>query len=66
MNHIREGLDKKKLVTLVSLEMEGAFDSACWPQIRIRQAEEDCPGNIQKILGNYLQNRTVKVRYAGE
>ncbi|XP_061726217.1 uncharacterized protein LOC133531843 [Cydia pomonella] len=40
INYIRKKLDKKKIVTLVSLDIEGAFDSAWWPAIRVRLAEE--------------------------
>ncbi|KAJ0170097.1 hypothetical protein K1T71_014703 [Dendrolimus kikuchii] len=34
--------------------------------IRVRLAEENCPGNIQRILGSYLENRSVSLRYLGE
>ncbi|KAJ0182276.1 hypothetical protein K1T71_001645 [Dendrolimus kikuchii] len=34
--------------------------------IRIRLAENNCPENIQRVLGSYLQKRLVTVRYAGE
>ncbi|KAJ0173852.1 hypothetical protein K1T71_011001 [Dendrolimus kikuchii] len=66
VNHIREKLKQKKIITLVSLDIEGAFDSAWWPMIRVRLAEENCPGNIQRILGSYLENRSVSLRYLGE
>ncbi|XP_046976629.1 uncharacterized protein LOC124542783 [Vanessa cardui] len=56
----------KKLVTLVSLDIEGAFDSAWWPAIRIRLAEEKVPVNIRRLLDSYLDERKVRLRYAGE
>ncbi|KAJ0172561.1 hypothetical protein K1T71_011700 [Dendrolimus kikuchii] len=34
--------------------------------IRIRLFENNCPKNIQTVLGSYLQNRQITVRYAGE
>lgn len=43
-----------------------AFDSAWWPAIRVRLAEENCPINIRRLLDNYLQDRRVVVRYVGE
>ncbi|XP_037296687.1 uncharacterized protein LOC115455319 [Manduca sexta] len=46
--------------------MEGAFDSAWWPAIRVRLAEEGCPANIRRVVDSYLQSRKVKVRYSGE
>lgn len=66
IKHIRAKLIHKKLITMISLDIEGAFDSAWWPAIRVRLAEERCPINIRRIMDSYLQNRKVQVRYAGE
>ncbi|XP_063834856.1 uncharacterized protein LOC135084043 [Ostrinia nubilalis] len=66
IHHIKGKIGLKKLVTLVSLDIEGAFDSAWWPAIRVRLAEEKCPVNIRRLLDSYLDCRKVKVRYAGE
>lgn len=66
MKHIRNKLDQKKIVVLVSLDIEGAFDSAWWPAIRVRLAEEKCPGNLRGVMDSYLKDRKVRVRYAGE
>ncbi|XP_052744231.1 uncharacterized protein LOC128199301 [Bicyclus anynana] len=49
----------------VSLDIEGAFDSAWWPAIKVRLAEEKCPVNIRRIIDSYLRDRKVRVRYAG-
>lgn len=48
------------------MDAEGAFDSAWWPAIGVRLAEENCPINLQKIIGSYLSDRRVCVRYSGE
>ncbi|XP_063897400.1 uncharacterized protein LOC126055310 [Helicoverpa armigera] len=45
--------------------MRGAFDSAWWPAIRTRLAEEKCPVNIRRMIDSYLNDRCVRVRYAG-
>ncbi|KAL0870224.1 hypothetical protein ABMA27_006364 [Loxostege sticticalis] len=66
VHRIQGKIELKKLVTLVSLDIEGAFDSAWWPAIRIRLAEERCPVNIRRLLDSYLEHRSVKLRYAGE
>lgn len=58
-------MDQKKIVTLVSLDIEGAFDSAWWPAIKVRLAEEESPVNLRRVIDCYLSNRTVSVRYAG-
>ncbi|XP_049874511.1 uncharacterized protein LOC126372706 [Pectinophora gossypiella] len=66
VNYIRQKIKAKKLVTLVSLDIEGAFDNAWWPAIRVRLAEEKCPANIRRVLDSYLRDRQVTVRYGGE
>nr|XP_037869605.1 uncharacterized protein LOC119629076 [Bombyx mori] len=66
MQHIHRKLDEKKIIVLVSLDIEGAFDSAWWPAIRVRLAEEKCPLNLRKVFDSYPRNREIVVRYAGE
>lgn len=66
IKYIRKKLELKKIVTIISLDIEGAFDSAWWPKIRIRLEEENCPVNLRRLIDSYLQNRRVRVRYAGE
>ncbi|XP_026321464.1 uncharacterized protein LOC113231118, partial [Hyposmocoma kahamanoa] len=66
LKHLNDKLTQKKLITLVSLDIEGAFDSAWWPAIKVRLAEENCPLNLRKIMDSYLSDRKVKVRYCGE
>ena len=65
MKHINNKLLLKKLVLIVSLDIEGAFDSAWWPAIKTRLSEESCPVNLRKVIDSYLQDRMVTVRYAG-
>lgn len=55
MRHIREKLESKKLISLVSLDIKGAVDSAWWPAIKVRSAETSCPTNIRSILGSYVE-----------
>lgn len=66
VQHIREKLIQKKIITMISLDIEGAFDSAWWPAIKIRLAEEGCPLNLRRLVDSYLDERTVRLRYAGE
>lgn len=65
MAHVRSQLRERKLITVVSLDIEGAFDSAWWPAIKVRLAEEKCPVNLRRIMASYLSDRKVRVRYAG-
>lgn len=65
MNYIRTKLNEKKLIVLVSLDIEGAFDSAWWPAIKIQLATTKCPINLQKVIDSYLNNRKITLKYAG-
>ncbi|XP_026331400.1 uncharacterized protein LOC113238780 [Hyposmocoma kahamanoa] len=65
MKHIRDKLEERKLISLISLDIEGAFDSAWWPAIRCRLAESECPANLRRLVDSYLSGRKVRVRYAG-
>ncbi|KAL0861194.1 hypothetical protein ABMA27_009674 [Loxostege sticticalis] len=65
IQYIRQKLEAKKLMVVVSLDIEGAFDSAWWPAIRCRLAEAGCPPNLRRLVDNYLEDRSVRLRYAG-
>lgn len=65
MNHVRNELNNRKIIVLVSLDIEGAFDSAWWPAIKCRLADSKCPVNLRRMVDDYFYNRKVRVRYAG-
>jgi hypothetical protein len=65
MQRIRTSIEGKPIITLVSLDIEGAFDNAWWPLIRIRLAETSCPVNTRRLVDSYLHNRGVVLGYAG-
>ncbi|CAK1549484.1 unnamed protein product [Leptosia nina] len=65
LRHIREKLNEKKIAVMVSLDIEGAFDSAWWPAIRCRLAEVGCPVNVRRVFDSYLRDRKVRLRYGG-
>ncbi|CAH2084371.1 unnamed protein product [Euphydryas editha] len=62
VKYVRHNLERRRIVVLISLDIEGAFDNAWWPKIRVRLAEEKCPINIRRLLGNYLSDRRVTAR----
>ncbi|XP_063623904.1 uncharacterized protein LOC134795903 [Cydia splendana] len=66
MKYIKSKLHQKKIITLISLDIEGAFDGAWWPAIRTRLTDENCPVELRRVIDSYLTNRRVTVRYAGE
>ena len=64
VSHLRDGLKKKLLNLVISLDIEGAFDAAWWPAIKCQLARKGCPQNTRKLVDNYLTNRKVTIRYA--
>lgn len=66
VNHIKDNNKKKLISIVVSLDIEGAFDSAWWPAIKCHLLEKQCPNNLRRLVDSYLRERRVAVRYAGE
>ncbi|CAK1583173.1 unnamed protein product [Parnassius mnemosyne] len=65
IQYIKARTNDKKLVLLVSLDIEGAFDNAWWPAIRCSLAEIGCPKNIRRLTDNYFEDRSVCIKYLG-
>ncbi|GBP10273.1 Putative 115 kDa protein in type-1 retrotransposable element R1DM [Eumeta japonica] len=65
MTHIYNELSLKKIILMVSLDIEGAFDNAWWPAIRSQLLAHKCPVNLYGMVMGYLRDREVVVRYAG-
>lgn len=65
VQHIRENLEGKKINVVVSLDIEGAFDSAWWPAVKCQILKKKCPQNIRRLINDYFKDRRVEVRYAG-
>ena len=65
MMHIKQELSGKKIVLVVSLDIEGAFDNAWWPSVKNRLLSKGCPRNLYEMVLDYFKERKVLVRYAG-
>ncbi|GBP24847.1 Putative 115 kDa protein in type-1 retrotransposable element R1DM [Eumeta japonica] len=65
MTHIHNELNLKRIIVVVSLDIEGAFDNAWWPAIRNQLLVHKCPVNLYGMVMGYLRDREVVVRYAG-
>lgn len=65
VEHIKKGVNSKNIVLLVSLDIEGAFDNAWWPALKDNLAKKRCPTNLYEMVNSYLNDRKVKVNYAG-
>jgi hypothetical protein len=55
---VREGLAAGEVIVLVSLDVEGAFDTAWWPSILNGLRACDCPKNLYDLTKSYLSQRT--------
>ncbi|KAJ2946800.1 hypothetical protein O0L34_g12863 [Tuta absoluta] len=64
--HIKDNLRKKLINVIVSLDIEGAFDSAWWPAIKCRLLNKRLPQNLRGLVENYLEDRKVTVGYLGQ
>lgn len=65
VSHMRTERKKKKIVLMVSLDIEGAFDNAWWPAIKRQLLRKGCPQNLYGMVASYLERRKVLIRYAG-
>jgi hypothetical protein len=52
-----ENLRQKNCVTLVSLDVKGAFDAAWWPSILSNLRDFRCPENLYDLSLNYFSDR---------
>ncbi|GBP28961.1 Putative 115 kDa protein in type-1 retrotransposable element R1DM [Eumeta japonica] len=65
MTHIYQELNLKKIILMVSLDIEGAFDNAWWPALETQLRALGCPVNLHGLVRGYLRDREVVVKYAG-
>ncbi|GBP96371.1 Retrovirus-related Pol polyprotein from type-1 retrotransposable element R1 [Eumeta japonica] len=66
MTHIYQELILKKIILMVSLDIEGAFDNAWWPALETQLRALGCPVNLHGLVRGYFRDREVVVKYAGE
>lgn len=64
--YIRAGLKRKKLVALVSLDIEGAFNGVWWPAVIEELRGKAVDERIFRVICSYLEDRTVTLNYLGE
>jgi len=56
-DYIEEGFRSGEVTVLVSLDVEGAFNSAWWPSILKSLNDSGCPRNLQNLMKSYLSKR---------
>jgi hypothetical protein len=59
INAIKRQLSENGYIIAVSLDIQGAFDSAGWPQILAQLRTKECPQNIYNVLRSYLSDRKI-------
>lgn len=64
VGHLRAEIKAKKIVLLISLDIEGAFDNAWWPALKKQMVAKNCPANIYALVASYLEDRNIRVNYA--
>ncbi|CAK1581407.1 unnamed protein product [Parnassius mnemosyne] len=65
MTVIRQGIKEKMIVVVVSLDIEGAFDNAWWPQIIREMKRKKVSSEILRLVTSYLSFRSILLKYAG-
>ncbi|CAK1583056.1 unnamed protein product [Parnassius mnemosyne] len=65
MTVMKQGIKEKKIVVMVSLDIEGAFDNAWWPQIIKEIQRKNVNIHNLRLITSYLSSRSVIVKYAG-
>lgn len=64
LKYVKSNLEEKKIVLMISLDIEGAFDNAWWPALKHQLAKRKCPKNLYAMVCSYLQDRKIMVNYA--
>jgi hypothetical protein len=54
---VLEGFSRGEITVTVSLDVEGAFNSAWWPSVLKDLQESGCPRNLFKLTKNYFSQR---------
>lgn len=62
---IKDGIARKKLVVVVSLDIEGAFDHAWWPAILHELKRKQLDPRLWNLIRDYLRDRSIGLGYAG-
>ncbi|GBP48764.1 Putative 115 kDa protein in type-1 retrotransposable element R1DM [Eumeta japonica] len=66
LTYIYKELNLKKIILILSLDIESAFNNAWWQALKAQLLAYNCPVNLYGMVKGYLRDREVIVRYAGE
>ncbi|XP_052751319.1 uncharacterized protein LOC128200797 [Galleria mellonella] len=65
LNIVKGAIKSKKLAVMVSLDIQGAFDSAWWPAIITELNSMGIDEDILQLITSYLSERKITVNYSG-
>ena len=63
---IQTGLQLKRKMILISIDIKGAFNNTWWPNLILRLRNKFNVGKLIRLIENYLADRTIKMSYEGE
>ncbi|XP_052754561.1 uncharacterized protein LOC128201476 [Galleria mellonella] len=62
---VKSAIKSKQLAVMVSLDIQGAFDSAWWPTIITQLDTMGIDENIRQLITSYLSERKIIINYSG-
>lgn len=63
MNQIKSALQNKKRTLLISIDIKGAFNNTCWPEVIWQLKTKFGYNNLTKLVESYLNDRFVTIDY---
>ncbi|XP_052750082.1 uncharacterized protein LOC128200503 [Galleria mellonella] len=62
---VKSAIKSKQLAVIVSLDIQGAFDSAWWPTIITQLDTMGIDEDILQLITSYLSQRKITIKYSG-
>ncbi|CVL08167.1 uncharacterized protein FMAN_14180 [Fusarium mangiferae] len=63
MHDIEEAFARKKLVTLVTMDIQGAFDTVMRNRLVLRFREQCWPDHLARWVESFMMERSARIRY---
>jgi len=57
-DYAQRSMEEGQYVALISLDIQGAFDAAWWPEILFSLKMLKCPRNLYNLCGSYFNGRS--------
>ncbi|KJZ70202.1 hypothetical protein HIM_10425 [Hirsutella minnesotensis 3608] len=63
VHDIEEAFARKQVATLVTIDIQGAFDTVLRNRLILRLREQGWPPNLARWVGSFMEDRSARVRY---